>query len=192
MPSVSLGRADPMPGRRAGAGGGQPTMRNVPEMAFPGLYVAVQAPERAAEPVRPQTLVLEDFPNPLLARRLSPNGRVHWAVRAEAKRIAAHRIACECLLQSVVPADGPVRLAFRWVFPTAGRRDLDNLIATAKPLIDSMVTAGVLTDDDSTHVVSIAASVAHEKGRRALEITIDPAPTSNDELLAGRRRSGVR
>src|SRR5690349_23235890 len=82
------------------------------------------------EPCGAQTMVLEDFPSPKLARQLSPNGRVHWAVRAEAKREAAHRIACECLLQRVYAIDGPVRLTFRWVFPTAGRHDLDNLIAT--------------------------------------------------------------
>lgn len=120
-------------------------------------------------------MVLEDFPSPKLARQLSPNGRVHWAVRAEAKREAAHRIACECLLQRVYAIDGPVRLTFRWVFPTAGRHDLDNLIATCKPLIDAMVTGGLLDDDDSTHVVAIAAEVRHEKGRRAMEILIEPA-----------------
>jgi Holliday junction resolvase RusA-like endonuclease len=124
--------------------------------------------------------VLEDFPSPALARSLSPNGRVHWARRHEAKREAAHRVACEALLRRVVPVNGPVRITFRWIFPTAGRHDLDNLIATAKPLIDALVTAGLLEDDDSRHVVGIAAEVRLERGRRALEIEIvqalDPAP----------------
>jgi Holliday junction resolvase RusA-like endonuclease len=122
-----------------------------------------------------QTLVLDDFPDPQLARRLSPNGRVHWAVRAKAKDAARRRIACECLLQRIVPPDAPVRLTFRWCFPTLGRHDIDNLIATAKPLIDALVEAGVLDDDDSTHVVAVTAEVAYEKGRRALEIVIAPA-----------------
>lgn len=125
-------------------------------------------------PGRPQRLILEDFPSPQLARRLSPNGRVHWAVRAEAKREAAHRMACESVIQRIVPVDGAVRLTFRWVFPTAGRHDIDNLIATCKPLIDSMVTSGLLTDDDSRHVVGIAAESVHERGRRALEVLIEP------------------
>lgn len=84
-------------------------------------------------------------------------------------------MACEALLQRIVPVEGPVRLAFGWVFPTAGRHDLDNLIATAKPLIDALVTAGILQDDDSRHVVGISAEVRVEKGRRALVVEIAPA-----------------
>lgn len=122
-----------------------------------------------------QTIVLEDFPDPQLARRLSPNGRVHWAVRAKAKDEAAHRIACECLLQRIVPPDAPVRLTFRWFFPTQGRHDIDNLIATAKPLIDALVLAGMLDDDDSTHVVAVTAEALYDRGRRALEIVIEEA-----------------
>lgn len=120
-----------------------------------------------------QTLILEGFPDPKLARKLSPNGRVHWAERAGAKREAASRIAGECLLQRVYAVEGPARIVFRWVFPTAGRHDLDNLIATAKPLIDALVLAGALEDDDSRHLVSVTAEAVHEPGQRRLEIVIE-------------------
>lgn len=119
-----------------------------------------------------QTLRVDDFPSPGLARALSPNGRVHWARRAEAKRAVARHIAAAAVLQGIGAVDGPVRVSFRWVFPTNGRHDIDNLIATSKPIIDALVTAGILEDDDSRHVVAVSADVAVEKGRRALEITL--------------------
>lgn len=132
-----------------------------------------------------QILILEEFPDPRLARQLSPNGRVHWATRAMAKKEAAHRIAGACLLQRITPVDGLCRLVFRWVFPTAGRHDVDNCIATAKPMIDSLVEAGVLEDDDSRHVVSVTAEVAYERGRRALEIVVEPVTADRPPRARG-------
>lgn len=138
-------------------------------------------PIQQGEKPRSQTIVLPDFPDPKLARQLSPNGRVHWATRAMAKKEAAHHIACACLLQGVIPPEGPVTLVFRWVFPTRGRHDVDNCIATAKPMIDALVEAGVLDDDDSRHVVAVTAEVAYERGRRALVVTIAPASGEGGE-----------
>lgn len=37
-------------------------------------------------------------------------------------------------------------------FPDANRRDWDNTIGGSKPLIDSLVKSGVLTDDDFRHL----------------------------------------
>jgi Holliday junction resolvase RusA-like endonuclease len=44
-------------------------------------------------------------------------------------------------------------LHIRFIVPTKARRDLDNLIASIKPLTDGLVAARIL-EDDSTDVVS--------------------------------------
>lgn len=122
-----------------------------------------------------QRLVLEDFPQPDVARSLSPNGRVHWARRNKARKLVAERVTLEARAQGLRPASGPVRLTLVWVFPTKVRHDLDNLIATGKPVVDALVRGKWLEDDDSDHVVSVTAETVYQKRRRALEIVMEEA-----------------
>lgn len=120
-----------------------------------------------------QTLVIEDFPDTTLARQLSPNGRAHWRVKDNARKRAAERIATECTRQGMHAWDFRVRLTMRWVFPKRGRHDQDNLIATAKCFIDAMVRKRLISDDSSEHLEIAPPEVVYEKGRRALEITLE-------------------
>lgn len=51
--------------------------------------------------------------------------------------------------------------------------DYDNLAASAKPLIDGMVLAGVLVEDDPDHLVELrlrSQKVLHKKDERVLMI----------------------
>lgn len=69
----------------------------------------------------------------------------------------------------------PVRLTFRYVFPDRGRHDLDNLsTGVTKAAIDALVRGEWIAADDSEHVVGVKAEAVYEKGRRALEIIIEP------------------
>jgi Holliday junction resolvase RusA-like endonuclease len=132
---------------------------------------------RAAVPaLAVQSLTLSDFPQPALASTLSPNGRAHWGARLSAREKVATRVATAVRWFGTRAVVGPVRLTFVWVFPRGGRHDLDNLIGSGvtKAAIDTLVRLGVLADDSSQHVVSIAAEVRVERGRRALEIRIEP------------------
>lgn len=47
---------------------------------------------------------------------------------------------------------GKAHLTITLVFPTARRRDIDNLTARCKGIIDGLVKIGVLADDDSAHL----------------------------------------
>jgi Holliday junction resolvase RusA-like endonuclease len=135
---------------------------------------------RAAVPaLAVQSLVLSDFPQPALARTLSANGRAHWGARLSAREKVAARVGIAVRWFGTQPVWGPVRLTFVWVFPRAGRHDLDNLIGSGvtKSAIDSLVRLGVLVDDSSQYVVSVAAEVRVERGVRALEIRIEPQET---------------
>lgn len=48
----------------------------------------------------------------------------------------------------------PVRIKIRWIEPRSNR-DVDNVAAGAKYVLDGLVNAGVLRDDDRTSVVGI-------------------------------------
>jgi Holliday junction resolvase RusA-like endonuclease len=120
-----------------------------------------------------QVLVIEDFPDTTLARQLSPNGRVHWRVKDNARKRAAERIATECTRQGMQAWDFRVRLTMRWVFPQRGRHDPDNLIATAKAVIDALVRKRLISDDSSEHLEIAPPEVVVERRRRALEITLE-------------------
>lgn len=92
-------------------------------------------------------------------RVLSPNSRPpHWAVLAKAKR--AYRLACHAEAMAAgwrkgafAPAD---RLHVRLVFvpPDRRRRDMDNLIASAKAGLDGLADA--LGVDDSRWMLTCA------------------------------------
>lgn len=124
----------------------------------------------------PQTLILTDFPPPAIARALSPNGRTHWAPKAKARKSVETWVTVSAERSRLQPIRVPVRATFRFVRPTRQRIDLDNLsTGVTKAALDALVRGGWLVDDDSTHVVSVTAEVAYEKGQRRLEIRLEPA-----------------
>lgn len=86
----------------------------------------------------------------LRAEALTANRRVHWTVRQSRSRLlrrkglyAAHGL----------PRLQRARLTVEVTWPDGRRRDVDNLRPTIKPIVDGMVDAGVLPDDDDTHLV---------------------------------------
>lgn len=123
-----------------------------------------------------QTLILTDFPPPAIARALSPNGRVHWAVKSKARQSVHTWVLVSAERANLQAVRDPVRATFRFIRPTRQRIDLDNLsTGVTKAALDALVRGGYLVDDDSSHVVSVTAEVAYEKGQRRLEIRLEPA-----------------
>jgi Holliday junction resolvase RusA-like endonuclease len=67
-------------------------------------------------------------------------------------------------------------MTFRFIRPTRGRIDIDNLsTGVTKAVLDSLVRGGWLVDDDSTHVVAVTAEAVYERGRRALVVVMEEA-----------------
>ena len=159
------------------AGRRTPRTRKTPPNATP----AQNGPSQ-----RVQRLVLEDFPDPKLARALSPNGRVHWASRKRARELVEWIVANAIFDQHLHDgmAYGPVRITYRWICPDRRKRDLDNhSTGVVKVVQDSLVASGLLVADDTSVVTSIAVEVSVERGRRALVIDVeacDPAAMSGD------------
>ena len=67
----------------------------------------------------------------------------------------------------------PVLLTLTYVVPDRTRRDWDNYALIGKPVQDGLVKAGVLADD-SFESLTAAVRFRVERGRRALEITVEP------------------
>jgi Holliday junction resolvase RusA-like endonuclease len=123
-----------------------------------------------------QTLILTDFPSPEISRALSPNGRVHWATRRSARMEVESAVVVEATVSRLRPISGPVRMTFRYVFPTRRRRDIDNLTTgVTKAALDALVRGRWIEADDSEHVLSVTAAAVVEPNQRRLEITLAPA-----------------
>lgn len=81
---------------------------------------------------------------------LSPNSRLHWSVKARAVR--ASREEMGWLAKSQWHDDKPMmkaRISYEFYAKDKRPRDLDNLLAMAKPWQDGLIDAGVLFGDDS-------------------------------------------
>ena len=124
----------------------------------------------------PQRLILDPI-DPKLVQRLSANSRAqsHWP-RTNAKNAVKDRVFNEAVYQRLRPFAVPVSVTFRWIVPTRGRRDLDNLASNGivKASLDALVEGRWLADDSSQWVREVRTEMEYERGRRALEITLAP------------------
>jgi crossover junction endodeoxyribonuclease RusA len=93
---------------------------------------------------------------------LSPNARVHWSARCEV--VAAYRMIAKSRaheqmergdMRFRVFAVPTFEMGVTLVTPSNKRRDLDNLLAACKPLIDGIVDARLLVDDSSRYLTRI-------------------------------------
>jgi hypothetical protein len=105
--------------------------------------------------------------------QLSLNGRrrCHWTtIRAEqdaAKWVLRAKLGP---IRAELPViDGKARVTVTFFYPTRRRVDEDGCAGMAKPLLDELVTWGVLADDDSEHV---ALTVRVVTGARKTETRI--------------------
>lgn len=93
----------------------------------------------------------------LPSRVVSPNSRVHWAVRAKAvKKQRIESWAAAQVAMGEVDEKGAWREAtcqVHWYARDQRRRDKDNALASLKATFDGLVDAGLLHDDSAlTHL----------------------------------------
>ncbi len=108
----------------------------------------------------------------------TPNARRHWRTTHRDnslwKEVALVRAATGHAPHPVITR---ATLAIEFIVPDKRHRDLDNLIASTKPLTDGIVAAGCLADDSSDVLVSVTYSVRYEKGESATVYRITPVDT---------------
>lgn len=103
------------------------------------------------EAVERQRSYVIDLPWP--DRRLHPNARVHWAVKAKATKAARRDAYWEARGCGVPPGMDAEMLKVRIVFhpPDRRKRDLDNLLSNSKALLDGIADAAGI-DDSRWHI----------------------------------------
>ncbi|CDZ88968.1 RusA family crossover junction endodeoxyribonuclease [Rhodococcus ruber] len=113
-----------------------------------------------------------DMPRPPLTS--NDQRRAHWTKVRNAKAEAASQII------TLVKRDGipfmldRVDVTVIWFAPDARRRDSDSLGPYCKAVLDALVEAGVLCDDDSRYVRQTAMRVDTDRTNPRIEILIEP------------------
>lgn len=82
---------------------------------------------------------------------LSLNGRQHWGTRHRLSGILQAR-ARAAWINAGRPSFDRCRMEVTVYYPDGRRRDLHNLVATVKPMIDGMVRSGMLPDDSDRYL----------------------------------------
>ena len=80
------------------------------------------------------------------------DSRNHWGYTAPKRRLI-RKLAEQTARFSHAPSLERARLVVEIAFPDRRRRDLHNYMATVKPIVDGLVDAGVLPDDDAEHLL---------------------------------------
>jgi len=105
-------------------------------------------------------------------KELSPNNKGHWAAKARA--VKKYRSWCDNILQAHgvkrVEAFG-AKLTFTFHPPDNRARDTDNMLAAAKPLIDSISKTIGIDDSRFTYGEPVKA---HKLMNGAVIVTIEP------------------
>ncbi|MDE3021954.1 MAG: RusA family crossover junction endodeoxyribonuclease [Pseudomonadota bacterium] len=86
---------------------------------------------------------------PWPSKVLSPNARVHWAVKskaAKAYRHACYMLAIQAGAKTGIPWEGDVHLWIDYYPPDRRARDQDNMIAASKALFDGLADAYGVND----------------------------------------------
>lgn len=129
-----------------------------------------------AEEARAVELVLDDIEP---RRLVSANRRIHHYVRAEVCaywRKLAHDAAVDAYGYADVGQTWhtAVRVVVTARFPDLRRRDVGNLYPyVAKPLVDGLVDARVIPDDDDRHCIGPDLRRDHSRGAARLTIRIE-------------------
>jgi len=83
---------------------------------------------------------------------LNLNDREHWRLKANKSKYI-RQLSEQIAKVSRAPHLKRALLTVEIAFPDRKRRDPHNWMATVKPIVDGLVKAGVLPDDDAKHLL---------------------------------------
>ena len=122
-----------------------------------------------------------DFPLPTLNEMIRTARGNKFAAAAQKKKYT-DLVAMEIMVQTVRPHFEAISLDITWI-ETKKKRDPDNCFMGVKYLLDGIVAAGIIDDDDRDHVASITNRIAISDSRGVVvKVTSVPKPlyTMND------------
>lgn len=105
---------------------------------------------------------------------INANQRLHHHAKAKLTK-AWRQAACEAVVTGFNPDHydrAHITVAIR--FPTNHRRDVGNLYPTAKAIVDGLVDANLLADDDDTRVLGPDLRRHIPNGSPLVTVTITP------------------
>jgi len=107
---------------------------------------------------------------------LNANQRMHWAQRKNRTAYLRELAATSC--HQARRFKEPVHIVATVSTPTNSRFDPPNAAPTVKALIDGIVDAGVIPDDDHEHVPRVSFERGPKTGKRGrykITLTLEPA-----------------
>ena len=128
------------------------------------------------------TILMLDYALPTMndiikASKQVRHGKGYFSAYSSMKKKYTTLISEELIAQDCVP-DEPydaIRLDTVWV-ESAKKRDPDNVRAGVKFILDSMVSVGIIPDDDRDHVVGFSDSFPVSKARAVSVQIIEVIP----------------
>lgn len=115
---------------------------------------------------------------------ISQNGRYHWATKARRTRTLRALARLHARRTRLQPVSRVFATAYIQYPHTVGRADPANAAPTVKALIDGLVDAGILPDDDHTHLegpLFKREPGACERGLHVVRLTLTPLTTEEEE-----------
>lgn len=91
------------------------------------------------------------------AQLMNLNDRMHWSKRASLSKAWRETTGWNAIAQlpkSFRPCPGFVAVSICLPVASMRRRDAHNFVATTKPIVDGLVDAKVVADDDTTHLMT--------------------------------------
>lgn len=108
---------------------------------------------------------------------LSLNDRMHWRPKYEAtKRVQGEALICIRNTKPRLPRLVAAEVVLCWRVPDLRERDLDNVVATLKPVIDALVQAGVLPKDDWKHVRQASTRIDPPEPGKKVAVWLEVTP----------------
>lgn len=118
-------------------------------------------------------IVIEGFDPKML---VSANQRIHHHQRAKVCRYWREKTGALTHLAGASTGHDQLHITIHVRYPTNHRRDVGNLYPfVAKPLVDGLVDAGALDDDDDHHVLGPDLRRDYPNGPHRIRIHVTPA-----------------
>jgi len=93
----------------------------------------------------------------------------HHYKRAKVKKEWEEKIMIACA--NCTPIKGPVSVLVEYYFPTKRLRDIDNY--TPKFILDGMVKAGLIEEDNNSIIKQLSVSILYDKNNPHTVVTVE-------------------
>ena len=94
----------------------------------------------------------------------------HWKFYAKSKKYWTGVTVAECVAQRLRPVTPPVEIDFVWY--NNGRKDPDNIRIASKMIIDGLVKASILPEDNQKIIKGFTDTFYKDKDDPRVEVTI--------------------